>query len=283
MAISGSNGLLELGRRQPDPVIIPTEALQAGNDRFVVETDDYWPMDPVTLVHSGTAITGYYHKNELDRARLYSTPAGALNGLDADVVDLNAVTGPIILAYSPTSAQIEILEDLLAILPDPVPAEQRLRAYPSQEAAFIAQAPALVMRSQGTMRSWQFTTSAPEIDTTALGDQFSDAIKSTASGSGTCDFLVDLYYDSTKQDSDPLLRGVLLTQVGARAKAKFYLRKPQEEPPVTCSNSDKTLLTRGLWYEADILFTQTEIDTSPENFIVGSASFITVGRVALRT
>lgn len=280
MALAGFQGSVEFNREQPDPVLIPTSSVQAGSDRLIVETDDFWPMDSVTLIHSGTPISGYYSRNELDRARLHTTPEGALNDTDATVVDLNAITGPVILAQA-NSAQVSILDTLLDELA-PFTTEHRLRSYPAEQAAYAAQAPAPTYVLQGLLQGWKLTMAAPEIDTTGLGDHFSESVRSTVSGSGTFDFIVDLFAEENVSDVDPLLRGILLTQIGSTARAKLVLR-PEGDPRLSCGEQTRTYLSGGLYYDTSILLTSSYVTVNTTDQIVGSADFVTVGRVALRT
>lgn len=125
--------------------------------------------------------------------------------------------------------------------------------------------------------NWVLNLQNSEIDTTALGDQFTDAIKSgIVSGKGSIDFLVERLVTVTDtEDSIQLLNLLLLSDVGCKANAEFWMIR--NRPIDNCN----ILAPGSLYYNADIIITSSAINTSADNLINGSVEFITVGEVTL--
>lgn len=134
-------------------------------------------------------------------------------------------------------------------------------------------------KTQVNLVEWTLNLSNSEIDTTALGEQFGDAVKSgVVSGGGSLNFLVErIQTSTTEEDSALLLELLFLANAGANAEAEFWLIRNRAS--LNCSN----LAPGSLYYTADIQITSAVINVAADNFINGSAEFITVGEIALVT
>ena len=72
---------------------------------------------------------------------------------------------------------------------------------------------------------------------------------------------------------------LLMTTKGCKAEAQFYmLQRPGECGADTCTG----LITGDLYYECEILITQTAVNVRPTELVVGTAQFVTTGEIALR-
>jgi hypothetical protein len=132
-------------------------------------------------------------------------------------------------------------------------------------------------RTQINLVDWSLNLSHNEIDTTAIGEAFGDAVKSgVVSGGGSLNFLVERSQASTTaEDSTLLLELLFLANPGANALAEFWMIR--DRPTLSCS----VLAPGSLYYTADIQITSTVINTAADNLISGSAEFITIGEINL--
>ena len=125
---------------------------------------------------------------------------------------------------------------------------------------------------QCDLQGWTLNLSAPEVDTTAVGEKYGEAIKSIINGGGTFDFLVDRRANESEHDSTTLMRLLLLTEKGCKAKAQFWM----------ITNSEAGMLPGQLYYETNLLVTSSAINVRAGDLIAGSADFVTVGEIALK-
>jgi len=68
---------------------------------------------------------------------------------------------------------------------------------------------------------------------------------------------------------------LLLTEKGAKAEAQFFMITDRE-------NTVGKLAPGDLYYECEILVTNTAINTRTEGVIVGTAQFVTTGPIELK-
>lgn len=278
----GRYGKIRIRREFPAPVILPASAL--GGGYITVDSDGWVPTDAVVLVHdsggSATSLTGFLYRNELGRVYLHSTAAGALNNDDATRLSLTGIdTAPMILASAGSGGQTSTLVSFLDGLSSPPSTETSLQAYPSTFNAWKAGGTNYTAwETQGLIEKYRFNTSGNIVDTTGLGDKFGDSIKTLITGEGTMDFYINLFEDTSQQDSDPLLRLALMLDQGARANVRFYLREPQTLEPY----GTRTPYTGVLYYETTILLSDTVLDCSAGDVVTASSDFVSIGRINLR-
>jgi hypothetical protein len=134
-------------------------------------------------------------------------------------------------------------------------------------------------RTQAQIVDWTLNLSHTEIDTTAIGEGFGDAVKSgVVSGGGSLNFLVERSLASTTEsDSALLLELLFLANAGANADAEFWMIR--NRPALNCSS----LAPGSLYYTASILITSAVVNTAAEALISGSVEFITIGEIELVT
>lgn len=245
----------------------------------------------------------YIYRDQLDRISFYTTRAAALGGSPSGRVELyNVDFGVLILSaagggdyrnaiarctkyvgeylYSDVRDEVT-LSSICSFAPNytnPVAgsseydnADIRPRYYVDASAE-----DGVLWMVQANLLSWSLNLSAPEVDTTSVGEKFGEAVKSIVNGGGTFDFFVDRSDTETSQSSSKLLELLLLTQKGCKAKAEFWM--------IHRDNSDSACsLTDGdLYYSADILITSSSVNVRPEEIIAGSANFVTVGEIELK-
>lgn len=290
MALLGRNGRLQFQRPLPEPQVLPASARISGGVLFTLIADNFWTTDNVVLIGLGAAnavqvVTGYMHRDVLDRISIHSTQVGSLNDTSATRLDLSAITtGPMVLAHLGSAGQTTALSTFVSSAPT-VPAEIPLRAFPSTLTAYNAAAtPSTVPWSyQGELRSWTLNLNAEAVDTGLIGDKYGSAVKAVVTGSGSVDFLVSLYAGASTEDADALLRYTLLTEYGCDINARFYLKPVTTESDAACAIAQRTNLAESLYYDTKILFTSSSLTVNAEEMIVGSADFVTTGPIRLRS
>jgi hypothetical protein len=245
-----------------------------------------------------TSFTAFMYRDQLDRVSFYTSQAAALQGASANRillyrVDFNEL---VISATSDTDYQNAVLQCLavsgeysfadvqdtvgptsicdFAFQPGTPPTSSTEYA-----SAYVSEAPAEQNTGwvfQGDLAGWSLTLRGPEVDTTAVGEKFGEAVKSVISGGGTLDFLVDRHTTAGSQDSTMLMQLLLLIEKGCKASAEFWMIDDFE------SSRPHGVLPGELYYTSDILITSSAINVRAEEVIAGSADFVTTGEIALR-
>jgi hypothetical protein len=126
------------------------------NDALTTESGDIIAIQPADVDATPYRNRLYVHVDPLNRLSFYRTRAAALAGA-------NDVTR-------------EDLDQSVFVLDPTAPIELRLVNEWKLEAC---------------LQSWELSLSGNEIDTTGLGDQFFDGVKSLVQGGGTFDFLIE--------------------------------------------------------------------------------------------
>jgi hypothetical protein len=284
MAYLGTNGFLKLKRTNPEPIVVPSSAVNPSGDYITVNYDDWLLTERIHLIYANSFLQGYVHRDTLDRITLHSTAVGALTNDVNTRLDLSGVniSQPVILAASINTDQRDLLISFFPTL-SAQDHEIRLRAWPSTWASFKALASTNDWRLQGELKRWELTRSAPEIDTSALGDKFTSALKAVVSGSGTFDFLVDLYSSANQSDVDPLLRLVHLTEYGSTAEVKLYLKGLTSYETCNAMPDPKIRMNAGLFFYTNILITECSVEVGAEDLVAGSANYVCTGPIRLLT
>ena len=247
MTILGSGGVLRLKRENPEVVtLVPTDRNVLGTG-FVKNAPGFISGDAVTAYCLATLpITGYdtqttanlfVHISPVGDLCLCNTRIKAINGYAADLLPI-------------------IAESFGEMTLTPV---NNGWEYPA------------------ALTSWKLRTEANPIDTTALGETFTDSIKSLVSGGGDLDeYLITRTWRDNQAGGrviDQLIfhQLTLMTRAGSKATAQFWLK-----------NNATNLLPGDLYYEAQIIFVSSVLDNSADQLVAGSSSFVTVGEIALR-
>lgn len=206
--------------------------LQNDSSVFYSNNDSRNFYTTASAVGQITTATYYIYRDQLDRISFYTTPAGAFRGGNADRVPMYSVDFGLIT--------INAAQDPWAI--------------------------------QAYLTNWSLQLTAGEIDTTAVGEKFGDAVKSIVTGGGSMDFIVER--EENIRDSTDLMRLLLMTENGCECNAEFWM--------IDSRAAEGELLPGGLYYSTNILITANAINTRVDEIITGSANFATVGIIALK-
>ena len=127
------------------------------------------------------------------------------------------------------------------------------------------------------LREWSVELSAPAVDTACVAEKWGNAVKSLVTGGGSTDFLIDrTCLDDNQENSIALMKLLLMTEKGCKAEAQFWMVNRGTECGVDCD-----LINGSLYYEADVLITQTAVNVRPTEIVAGTAQFVTTGAIRL--
>jgi hypothetical protein len=298
MPLFGRDGIIEFRRELPSPAVIPASYVNRTNKSFLLYNDSFWTGEPVILVGSVAGVqatfTGFYGKDTLDNAALYTTIQGACNADPAARISLSTLqVKPVVLAVNNHPCQtLEILKFYNSVVLAnslSITDELTLADWPEREDAYYAAGPKFAeWKITASIRGWNLNTSAPAVDTSSIGTRFSEAIKSAVSGSGSLDFIIELFGSATEYSPDAILRTALLTERGALGNARFYLAKENTDDdadPCKGTKDNRSPIRTSIYYNANILFTDAAVDMSADGLAQGSADFVTTGpiRIAAET
>lgn len=278
MAYLGYSGIVTLQRTQPEPVVVPASAVNKTSGYVTVNYDDWLFAEQVYLIYSGGSLSGYIHRDSLDRIYFHQNIDGALSNATATRISLSSVnvTKPVILVCNSNSNQRSTLSSFVSSL-STVTSETRLRAWPAIWNTFQSQATDNDFKIQGELRRWDFSRNAAEVDVGVIGEKFGSYIKATVTGSGTMDFIVNLYNSENQNDVDPLLRLVQLADQGSTGKARFYMK----QQTIEADANGYSPVTSSLFFQTSILLTTCAISVDNSDIVTGSASFVTTGPIRL--
>lgn len=268
----------------------------AENDQYYAANNSAYFYNRGTPVNSATY---YIYRDRLDRISFYDTRAKALKGNPADRVDIKQLDFRyIVLSAAGTEEYDNAIAECVAAAGDyrlsDVVDESTLQSicdfppsylqpvagtaeYDNAELSprrWINGFPWII---QGLVEEWSLDLNADSVNTTAVGDKFGENVKSVVTGGGSFDFYVDRQTSEDSYDSTSLMQLLLMTEKGCKANAQFYMLYGREERPERPEQ-----LAGDLFYECDILITNSAINTRAGTLIVGTANFVTTGQIQLR-
>jgi len=247
-----------------------------------------------------TSATYFIYRDQLDRVSFYTTRSAALTGAAVNRTTLyrvdfrsliiaaagttdyqNAITecAADIGTYAFSDGQDEVtLESICDFAPnyeEPAADTAEYNNANFEPRYYInAGESGALWRVQCELSQWTLNLSAPEVDTTSIGERFGEAVKSIVSGGGTMDFTVERETYTDNEDPTILMRLLLLTEKGCRTDAQFWM--------IDNRTATGDLLPGDLFYDTEILVTSVAINTRAGDIIAGSMNFVTVGEIALR-
>ena len=264
---------------------------ESGGDEIVgCVPDDYW-----------------IHIDELGRVSFYESRCAALAGCPGDRLDLANVAGSVTIAPYGHADYLNAVWDCIAgldvdyefsdvadsvtlesicddapdyIQPVPNPNTEAFAFDNADVEPRPADSPAPYWECVADLREWSLDLSAPEVDTTAVAEKFGNAVKSLVSGGGSTEFFIDRKcFSDGMTNGMTLMQLLLMTEQGCKASAKFYvLQRPGDCGVDECSG----LINGDLYYETDLLITQTAVNMRPTELVVGTAQFVSTGPIKLK-
>lgn len=267
----------------------------AEDDQYYVTEDDtvfFYNRGPI--VNSGNY---FVYRDQLGRLSFYDTRAAALGGLPGDRVDLVNVDFVSLVIFAAGTEEYNnaacecvtgfgdyklsdvvdevTLESICDFFPEYLSPVAGTAEYDDAELKPRRWVDGFPWIIQGELREWSLDLTGESINTTSVGEKFGETVKSVVSGGGTFDFIVERRTKEKEYDSTSLLQLLMLTERGAKAEAQFFM--------ITDRTTTKNNLAAGdLYYESEILVTNTAVNTRADEFIVGTAQFVTTGPIQLK-
>lgn len=224
-----------------------------------------------------TQIDGYMSRDVLDRIKLWTTEGAAHSETGTEKPLVTVKPSNFIIAHYDNDATYASAINTAAnsiqplTLPD---SEQRLESVITLPAGFSVVCENRDWKLQCDLEEWVMSIDASNLDTTAIGETFGEHVKSLVRGAGSLQFLAEHSYVDTEQDGLALLRLVLLTQNQCNTRARFYIYKDRSAPSPRIDGS--------VYYECDILLTNTRLNTRATEVIAGTADFVATSEIKLK-
>jgi len=244
---------------------------------FLGSEDDNDRYNTAATTGLSTQVDGYMSRDALDRIKLWTTEGAAHSGTGTEKTLVAVKPSNFIITHYDSDASYTSAIDSAAnsiqplTLPD---SEQRLASAITLPAGFSVVCENRDWKLQCDLQEWVMSIDASNLDTTAIGETFGENIKSLVRGAGSLQFLAEHKSVATEEDSLALLRLVLLTQNQCNTKARFYLYKDRTAPSPRIDGS--------VYYECDILLTNTRLNTRATEIIAGTADFVATSEIKLK-
>lgn len=229
-----------------------------------------------------TQFDAYGYMDQLDRMRLLTSELKAYNNDSTAALALRSVDcgNFIISRYSTESTYTAALNTAAnSIKPLSLPSDsQELKAVITLPAALVSYPDDPDNRGwliQAQLQEWALDIDAANLDMTAIGETFGENTKALVRGAGALQFLVEHHSSVAGQDSLALLRLVLLTQRGCKSGAKFWLYQNRD---TNCGR-----IGGSVYYECDLLLTNTKVNTRADQIIAGSSDFVVTGEISIKS
>jgi hypothetical protein len=226
-------------------------------------------------------VTAYIHRDEMDDVRFYSTELDAINGGTQGLIPLRNVSpGPMLILPASSRAGYEAaalallqaIEDLE--IPDGEQPAQNLAPVPQVLSDTAADAEERGWLMQCDLTGWVFEMDAAQLDQEAIGQAFGEYAKGALRGAGSFNGEMDHSRVVGEQSGLGMLRLMMLTSQGSKAKARFQLVDQR-------TSNVATHVRERILYETDILLGKTAVNTSATDVILISAQFVATGQIRL--
>jgi len=249
-----------------------TSAYQTGGD-----AGDFYNTPATTGLT--TQVDGYISRDPLDRIRLWTTEGAGHSESGVEEPLLNVNPGNFIVAYYSNNPIYTAALDSAATTLQALTlqtSEQRLASVVTLPAGFdsVCDDVNRTWSVQCDLQGWVMSIDASNLDTTAIGETFGESVKSLVRGAGSLEFFAEHSNSNEEQDGLALLRLVLLTQNQCNTKGRFYLYKDRNDPTAKIDGS--------VYYECDILLTNTRLNTRAAEAITGTADFVATSEIRLK-
>jgi len=225
-------------------------------------------------------MNAYIHRDEMDDVRLYATELDAINGGVQGLIPLRNVSpGPMLILPASNRAGYE--SAAVALLTAIGDAEISMGEQPAE---LLASVPLVLTETaqdveergwlvQCDLTGWIFEMDADNLDQGAIGQAFGESAKGMLRGAGSFNGEIDHSRISGEQSGLGMLRLMMLTGQGSKARARFQMVDQQ--------NANLPLVRERVFYETDILLGKTNVDTKPTDVILFTAQFIATGSIRL--
>ena len=254
------------------------------------------------------SVIAFVSRDELDNVRFYSNEVDAINGEAQGLIPLRNVSPDTMLIVPATktgssvalttlsgvtlttlsgrtlvtlgadtlylSAALQLLQDIgSAFIQDGEQPAENLASIPQVMLDAAANVDGRGWLIQCDLTNWIFETDVTQLDETAIGQTFGESAKGLLRGAGSFSAIISHEFISGFDNSVGMLRLVMLTEQGSKAKAKFQIADHR--------NSGSSSIPERLFYETDILLNKATVNTQFDDVIRLNADFVATGRIRL--
>jgi hypothetical protein len=226
------------------------------------------------------SMTAYIHRDAMDDVRLYSSELAAINGGSDGLIPLrNVSAGPMLIL--PASSRAGYVDAAVALLQAIVGTEIPNGEQPAEQLATVplilsdtaADVEERGWKIQCDLVGWVFEMDATQLDQDAIGQAFGEYAKGSLRGAGSFNGEIDHSRVAGEQSGLGMLRLMMLTGQGSKARARFQLTDQR--------TASLPLVPERVFYETDILLGKTSVDTKATDVILLSAQFVATGQIRL--
>lgn len=248
----------------------------------------FWSADLAQPFWESAATVGlqqftsaFIHRDELDDVRFYSSEIDAINGGNEGLIPLRNVSpGTMLMVTQGSSggyanAALQLLQAITGMpIPDGEQPADNLAEVPDVLTAAASDAEQRGWLVQCDLTGWVFEMDATQLDETAIGQAFGETAKGVLRGAGSFNGEVDHSRIAGEQSGLGLLKLMMLTAQGSKARARFQL---MDQRTSTVAEHVK----ERVFYETDILMGRTSVNTQATDVIRLTGEFIATGRIRL--
>jgi len=266
-----------------DTAVGPALAARTAGDGFwsTNTAAPFWES-AATVGFQQTA-TAYIHRDDLDDVRFYGSEIDAINGGSQGLIPLRNVS-PGVLLVLPASGRAGYVAAALALSQSIGSSEIVDGEQPASDLAPLPQvltdtasdAEERGWLMQCDLTEWLFEMDATQLDQDAIGAAFGEYAKGLLKGAGSFNGEMDHSRITGEQSGLGMLRLMMLTNQGSKARARFQLADQR------ISNVPGQVRQR-VFYETDILIGKSAVNASATDVIRITAQFVATGQIKLAT
>jgi hypothetical protein len=248
----------------------------------------FWSADPSLPFYESASTVGFQqtttafiYRDAMDDVQFYATEIDAINGGSTGLIPLRNVSpGPLLIlpASGQFGYQAAALELLQAIGDTEIPGGQQPAEYlttvPDVLTDTAADADERGWLIQCDLNGWVFEMDASQLDQDAIGAEFGESARGMLRGAGSFNGEVDHSRIAGEQSGLGMLRLLMLTGQGSKARARFQLMDQR-------TSNIPTHVRERVFYETDILLVSCSVNTSATDVIRVSAQFVATGLIRL--
>lgn len=237
-------------------------------------------------MQSITSVYAYIHRDEMDDVTFYSSQDDAINGSGPSLIPLLKLdVGALVVLPAPDGSYEQSLVNQVISFAAPtiffdqeseIAGDQFLpQSLSDQISTFLEDGSAINGWKQvANLTSWVFETNVDVLDQNAIGQKFGESAKGALRGAGSFNAIVDAKQNYEFFGPSSLLRLMLLTDVGAKANARFVIAD-------STSSENDCEQGKKIYYETPIIISNSTMDTSVTEIITMTIQFVATGKIRL--
>lgn len=275
------NGYSFYGNGQYDPGPNGSRRLARDSVYIGLSNSSFYDDLPTT-----TSMYAYVHRDELDNITFYSDQNDAINGEGGSYLPLSILdVGALLVSPAPEGSYPQaILNQLLSFASPLIFDGDEAEIFGDQflpdslvksVSAYLEGIAELGGWKQiANLTSWVFETNVDVLDQSAIGQKFGESAKGALKGAGSFNGIIDSTQSGGEFTPSSMLRLMLITQVGAKAKARFVIADGNKSQ----KNCDDK---KSIYYEAPIIISNSTVNTTVDEIIAMTIQYVATGKIRI--